>query len=174
MEIKYIYLYLFISTNWVRYSVQFSHSVGSNSLWPHGMQHTRLPCPSPVPRACLTHPLSRWCHPIISSVVPSPLAFKLSQHQGLFQWVSSSHQVVRYWFQLPASVLPMNIQDWFPLGLTSLISLQSKGLSRIFSNTSLKASILRYSAFFIDIYLMTYIRKLNSQNVWDIDIILLT
>ena len=76
---------------------QFSHSVVSNSLWPHELQHARPPCPSPTPRvhpnSC---PLSRWCHPIISSpVVPSPLAFNLSQHQGVFKWVSSSHQVAK-------------------------------------------------------------------------------
>ena len=74
---------------------QFSGSVVSNSLRPHGLQHTRLPCPSPTPGlysdSC---PLSRWCHPTISSsVYPSPPAFNLSQHQGLFKWVSSSHPV---------------------------------------------------------------------------------
>ena len=76
-------------------SVQFSHSVMSHSLWPHGLQHTRPPCPSPTPgvysNSC---PLSQWCHPTISSsVVPISSTFNLSQHQGLFQWVSSSHQV---------------------------------------------------------------------------------
>ena len=76
---------------------QFSGSVVSNSLRPHGLQHTRLPCPSPTPGiysdSC---PLSRWCHPTISSsVYPSPPAFNLSQHQGLFKWVSSSHQVAK-------------------------------------------------------------------------------
>ena len=75
-------------------SVQCSCSVASNSLQPNGLQHTRLPCPSPTPRAysnsCL---LGWWCHPTISS--PSPPAFNLSQHQGLFQWVSSSYQVAK-------------------------------------------------------------------------------
>ena len=76
---------------------QFSCSVVSDSLWPHGMQHTRPPFPSPTPgvysNSC---PLSRWCHPIISSSVsPSPPAFNLSQHQGLFRWVISSHQVTK-------------------------------------------------------------------------------
>ena len=77
-----------------------------------------------------SHPLS----------CPSPSAFNLSQHQGLFPWVSSSNQVAKVLeFQLQsASVLPMNIQDWFPLGLTGLISLQSKGLSRVFSNTTVQ------------------------------------
>ena len=78
-------------------SVQFSHWVLSDSLWPHGLQHTRLPYPSPTPRACSNlGPLSRWCHPTISSsVVSFSLAFNLSQHQGLFQWVSSSHQLAK-------------------------------------------------------------------------------
>ena len=78
-------------------SVQFSHSVVSDSLWPHEPQHARLLCPSPTPG---THPnpcpLSRWCHPTISpSVVPFPPALNLSQHQGLFKWVSSLHQVAK-------------------------------------------------------------------------------
>ena len=75
-------------------------------------------------------------HPLLS---PSSPTFNLSQHQGLFQWVSSSHQVAKVLeFQASASVLPMNIQDWFPLGWTGLISLQSKGLSRVFSNTMIQ------------------------------------
>ena len=78
-------------------SVQFSHSVVSNSLQPHGLQHARPPYPSPTPRvhpnSC---PLSQWCHPTISSpVIPTPPTFQLSQHQGLFKWVSSSHQVAK-------------------------------------------------------------------------------
>ena len=78
-------------------SVQFSHSVVSNSLRPHELQHTRPPCPSPTPRVYPNScPLSRWCHPTISSsVVPSPPALNLSQHQGLFKWVGSSHQVAK-------------------------------------------------------------------------------
>ena len=67
---------------------------------------------------------------------PSPFAFSLSQHQGLFQWVHSSHQVAKV-LELPPTVLPMNIHGWFPLGLTSLISLQSKGFSRVFSSTTI-------------------------------------
>ena len=78
-------------------SVQFSYSVMSSSLGPHGVQHTRLPCPSPTPRACSNScPMSQWCHqpsrPLLST---SPPAFNLSQHQGLFQCVSSSHQVAK-------------------------------------------------------------------------------
>ena len=79
------------------HQVQFSHSVVSNSLQPHGLQHGRLPCPSPTPRAYLNScSLTWWYHPIISSsAIPSLLTFNLSQHQGLFQWVSSLHQVAR-------------------------------------------------------------------------------
>ena len=122
------------------YSVQFSRSVISNSLRPHGLQHSRLPCPSPTPGACSNScPLSWWCHPIIlSSVTPSPPVFNLSQHQGLFQWVSSLHQLANIGASASASVLPVNIQDWFPLGLTGLIFLQSKGLPRVFSNTTVQ------------------------------------
>ena len=120
-------------------SVQFSRSVVSDSLRPHGLQHARLPCNHQLPELAQTH--VHWvgdaiqpCHPLLS---PSPPAFNLSQHQGLFQWVSSSHQVAKVLeLQLSASVLPMNIQDWFPLSWTGWISLQSKGLSRIFSNTT--------------------------------------
>ena len=98
-------------------SVHFSHSVVSDSLWPHGLQHARLPCPSPTPgvysNSC---PLSQWCiqssHPLLS---PSPPAFNLSQHQGLFKWVSSSHQVAKV-LEFQLQVFAMNIQDWFPLG----------------------------------------------------------
>ena len=77
------------------FSVQFSHSVKSDSLWPHGLQHARLPCPSPTPRAFPNpYPSSQGCHPTISSSVdPSPPTFNLIQHQSLFQWVSSSNQV---------------------------------------------------------------------------------
>ena len=79
----------------VTQSVQFSRSVVSDSLWPHGLQHAWLPCPSPTPRACSNScPSSQWCHlTTSSSVIPSSLAFNLSQHQGLFQWASSSDQV---------------------------------------------------------------------------------
>ena len=107
---------------------------------PHGLQHTRLPCPSPSPRACSNScPLSRWCHPTISSsIVPFSLCLNLSQHQGLFQGVSSSHQVAKVLrVSASASVLPVDIQDWFPLGWTCLI-LQSKRLSRVFSNTTVQ------------------------------------
>ena len=102
------------------------------------MDRLPLPCPSPTPRVYSNScSLSRWCHPTISS--PSPPAFSLSQHQGLFKWVSSSYQVAKVLeFSASASVLPMNIQDWFPLGWTGWISLLSKGLSKVFSNTAVQ------------------------------------
>ena len=113
-------------------SAQFSPSVMSNSLWPYGLQNARLPCPSPTTRACSNScPLSRWCHPIISSsVVPSSSCLQSFQHQGLFKWVSSSYLV--------AKVLELQLQDWSPLGWTGWISLQTKGLSRVFSNTAVQ------------------------------------
>ena len=80
-------------------SIQFSHSVMSSSLWRHGLQHTRLPCPSPTPRAYSNScPLSQWCHPTISSsAIPSPPAFNFFQHQGLSQWVSFCIRWPKYW-----------------------------------------------------------------------------
>ena len=118
----------------------FSHSVVSNSLWPHGLQQARILCPSATPRACSNScPLSRWCHPTISfSAIPfssCPQSFPAS---GSFP-MSLFH--IRYQsIGVPAlaSILPMNIQDRFPLGLTDWISLQSKGLSRVFSNTTVQ------------------------------------
>ena len=117
--------------------IQFSCSVMSDSLRPHGMQHTRLPCPSPTPGACSNScPLSQWCHPTISSSVfpfSSCLqSFLLSGSFPMSQFFTWGGQNIG----ASASVLPMNIQDWFPLGLTGWISFQSKGLSRVFSNTT--------------------------------------
>ena len=126
----------------------------SNSLWPHGLQHTRLPCPSPTPGACSNScPLSRWCHPFISSSVAPfsscPQSFPASGSFLMNRLFVSGGQSIGA--SASASVLPMKIQDWFPLGLTSLISLLSKGLSRVFSSLlhNLKASVLWRSAFFI-------------------------
>ena len=114
-------------------SVQFSHSVMSNSLWPHGLQHARPPCPSLTPRAYSNScPLSPWCHPTISSSV-SPFSSHLQSFQ-MSQFFASGGQSIGD----SASVLPVNIQDWFPLGWTGWIFLQSKGLSRIFSNTTVQ------------------------------------
>ena len=122
-------------------SVQFSCSVVSDSLQPHDLQHSRPPCPSPTPRACSNScPLGRWCHPTISfSVIPfaSRLqSFPVSGSFPMSQFFLSGGQSTTV--SASASVLPMNIQEWFPLGLTGLISLQSKGLSRVFSNTTVQ------------------------------------
>ena len=119
---------------------------------PHGLQHARLPCPLPFPGACSDLcPLSQWCHPtILSSHAPfssCPLSFLASGSFPMSQFFPSSGQSIGA--SLSASVLPMSIQGRFPLGLTGLISLLSKGLSRVFSSTSLKASILRHSALFM-------------------------
>ena len=121
-------------------SVQFSLSVVSDSLWPHKPQHARPPCPPTpgvYPNPC---PLSRWCHPTVSSfVIPffshlqSFLASGSFQMSQLFAWGGQSIGV-----SASASVLPMNTQDWSPLGWTSWISLQSRGLSRVFSNTTVQ------------------------------------
>ena len=124
-------------------SVQFSHSVIQScpTLWPHGLQHARPPCPSPTPAAFSNScPSSQWCHPIISSSFvrfssrlqsfPASGSFQMSHFFASGGWsieISAS-----------ASVLSMNMQDWFPLGLTGLISLQSKELSRVFSNTTVE------------------------------------
>ena len=120
-------------------SVQFSRSVVSNSLRPRGLQHGRLPCPSPTPRACWnSRPLSRWCHPtILSSVVPFSSCLQSFEALGSFptsQFFAAGGQSIG----ASASVLPMNIQDWFPLGLTGLIPLLLKGLSGVFSNITVQ------------------------------------
>ena len=123
-------------------SVQFSCSVVSDALQPQDCSMAGFSLPSPAPRACSNScPSSQWFLPAISSSLsPSPPAFNLAQPQSLFQWVSSSYQVAEVLeLQLHlASVFPMNIQCWFPLGFTDLISLQSEGLSRVFSNTTVQ------------------------------------
>ena len=121
--------------------IQFSCSVVSDSLRPHELQHARPPCPSPTPGVHSNwQPSSRWCYPAISSSVvpfsscpqslPASESFPMSQ---LFAWGGQITGV-----SASASVLPMTIQDWFPLGWTGWISLQSKGLSRVFSNTTVQ------------------------------------
>ena len=116
----------------------FSCSVASSSLWPHGRQHARLPCPSLSPRACSSScPLSQWCHPTISSSALFSSCLQSLPASGSFpvNWlIESGGQSIRN--SASASVLPMNIQDWFLLGLTGLISLLSQGLSRVFSSTT--------------------------------------
>ena len=122
-------------------SVQFSSSVVSNSLWPPGLQNARLPCPSPTlgdqSNSC---PSSQWCHPtILSSVVPFTSclqSFPASWSFQMSQFFASGGQSIEA--SASKSVLPMSIQDWFPLGWTGWISLQFKGLSRVFSNTSVQ------------------------------------
>jgi len=123
-------------------SVQFSPVAQSClTLRPHGLQHARLPCPSPIPKVCSSScPLSRWCHPTISSsIVPLSSCLQSFPASGSFpmsQFFQSGGQSIR---ALPsASVLPMNIQDWLLSGLIGWISLQSKGPSRVFSNTTVQ------------------------------------
>ena len=120
-------------------SVQFSCSIMSESSWSHELKHARPPCPSPTPgvhpNSC---PLSRWCHPAISSsVIPFSSHIQSFPASGFFQMsqlIASCGQNI----EASASVLPMNIQDWFPLGWTGWISSPSKGLSRVFSNTTVQ------------------------------------
>ena len=125
-------------------SVQISHSVTSDSLWPHGLQHARLPCPSPTPGAYSnSSPSSQWCNPTVSSsVVPFSSCLQFIQHQGLFQWVSSSHQV--------AKVLEFQLQhhsfQW--IFRTDFLAVQ-RTLRSLLQHHSSKASILQLSAFFI-------------------------
>ena len=122
-------------------SVQFSHLVVSDSLRPHELQHVRPPCPSPTPgvhpNPC---PLSQWCHPTISSpVIPfssCPQSFPASGSLRMSQLFPSGGQSIGV--SASTSVLPMTTQDWSPLGWTGWISLQSKGLSRVFSNTTVQ------------------------------------
>jgi len=133
------YISILFKTEYILWSsVQFSCSVMSDSLSPQGLQHARLPCSSPTLGACSNScPWSWSCHPTISSsVLPSPSAFNLS---------ASGSSLMSPFFALggqsigasaSASVLPINIQVWFPLGLTGWIFFQSKGLSRVFSNTT--------------------------------------
>ena len=120
-------------------SVQFSGSIVSNSLQPHGLQHTRLPCPSPFPGACSNScPSSRWCHPTISSSVIRFFSCLQSFPESGFFLISQLFTSGGQSIGASASVPPVNIQCWFPLGWTGLISLQSKGLSRVFSNTTIQ------------------------------------
>ena len=128
-----------LTLNTVSKSIQ--SLVVSDSLWPCGLQHSRPPCPSPTPRVYSNScPLSRWCHPAISSsVIPFSSCLQSFPASGSFrmnQFFTSGGQSTGV--SASASVLPMNIQDWSPLGWTGWISLQSKGLSRVFSNTTVQ------------------------------------
>ena len=120
---------------------QFSSSVVSDSLRPHERQHARPPCPSPIPRVYPNScPLSWWCHPTISSsVVPLssfPQSFQASGSFQISQFFTSGSQSIGV--SASTSVLPMKTQDWSPLGWTGWISLESKGLTRVFSNTTVQ------------------------------------
>ena len=122
-------------------SKQFSLSVMSNSLWPHGLQHARPRCPSPTLRVYSNScPLSRWCHPTISSsAVPFSSHLQSFPASGSFQmsqFLASGGQNIGV--SASASVLLMNIQDWSPLGWTDWISMQPKGISRVFSNITVQ------------------------------------
>ena len=145
MFYKWSYLLLSLSDLFVPLksdgSIVSSCSVVSDSLWPHEQQHTRLPCPLLSPRVCSNSgPLSQWCYPSISSSVT--LFSSCSQSfpasgSFLMSWLfASAGQSIGA--SASASVLPVTIQDWFPWGLTGLISLQSKGLSRVFSNITVQ------------------------------------
>ena len=138
---KFIGLSMQNLCSFLNINVQFSHSVMSYSSWPHEPQHAKPPCPSPTPKvhpnSC---PPSRWLHPTISSsVIPfssCPQSFPASGSFQMSQLFISGGQSVRV--LASTSVLPMNMQDGFPLGWTGWISLQSKGLSRVFSNTTVQ------------------------------------
>ena len=143
MQWNKITLFNLLNKLFVKYqfsSVQFSHSVVSNSMWPHEPQHARPPCPSPTPRSTKTH--VHWVSDVIqpsSSAVPfssCPQSFPASGSFPMSQLFASGGQSIGVWAS--TSVLPMNIQDWSPLGWTGWISLQSKGLSRVFSNTTIR------------------------------------
>ena len=137
-EIQEIYVSWWTVKVKVKHTVQFSRSVTSDSLWPHGPQHARTLCPSSTPRVYPNScPLSRWCHPTISSsVVPFCSCLQSFPESGSFQMsqlFASGGQSIGV--SASISVLPMNTQEWSPLGWTGWTSLQSKELSRIFSNT---------------------------------------
>ena len=137
--------------SWTQFSNLFSCPGVSNSLQPHELQHSRPPRPSPSPKACpSSHPLHQWCYPVISSSDAPfsfyPQSFPESGTFPMSQLFTSDEQNTGA--SASASVLPMNIQDWFPSGLTGLISLLSKGLPVFLQHHSLKASILRHSTFF--------------------------
>ena len=145
----------------------------SDSLQPHGLQHTKLLCPPLSPRVCSNScPLSQWHHPTTSSSVTffssCPQSFPASGSFPTSQFFSSGGQ--SFGASVSASVLPMNIQGWFPLGLTGII-LQSKGPSRVFfSTTNLKVSILWCSAFFMNqlshLYMTT--GKTIALTIWTV------
>ena len=122
----------------------------SNSLWPHGLQHARLPCPSLSPGVCLdSYPLSQWCYLVISSSATlfCPLSFLASRSFPVSQLFASGGQSIGA--SALALILPVNSQGWFPLGLTGLISLLSSGFSRVFSSTAVRKHGFWCSSFFM-------------------------
>ena len=151
-------------------SVQFSHSVMSDSLGPHGLQHARSPCPSTISRVYLNScPSSQWCHPTISSsATPFTSCPQSSPEWGSFPmnrlFASGGRSIGA---SGSASILPMNIQDWFPLGLTGLILFQSKGLKNLLQHHSSKASVLQHSTFFI-VQLSHQYLTTATQNVFQL------
>ena len=147
-----------------------SHSVMSDSLRPHGLQHVRLLCPSSTPRAYSNScPSDQWCHPTISSsVVPFSSRLQSFQASGSFpmsQFFTSGGQSIGV--SASASVLLMNIQDWFHSGWTGCISLQSKGLSRVFSNTTQFKSISSLVLSFLYSPTLTYIHDYWENHSFD-------
>ena len=142
----------------------FSRSVMSNSLQPHGLQHTRLLCPSLSPGVCSDScPLSRWCHAISSSVAlfsSCPPSFPASGSFPTSLLFASGGQ------SIGVSVLPINIQDWFPLGFTGWIALLSKGLSRVFSNTTVQ-NINSLVLSFLYSSILTYIHNYWKNHSFD-------
>ena len=141
LQTQHIIVFITLYNLYCISSVQFSCSVMSASLWPHGLQDARPPCPLPTPRVYSNLcPLSWWCHPTISSsVVPFSSHLQSFPASGSFQmsqfFISGGQRIEVF---ASVSVLPMNTQSWSPLGWTGWISLQSKGLSRVFSNTTVQ------------------------------------
>ena len=154
-------------------SLQFHHSVMSDSLQPHGLQHSRLPCPPTRGDCSNSCPSNQWCHPTISSsVIPFSSCLQSFPASGSFpvsQFFTSGGQSIGV--SGSTSILPMNIQDWFPLVLADWIFLQSKGLSRVFSNTTVQkhqffgAQPSLWSNFHIYIWLL---EKNHSFNYMDL------
>ena len=147
-------------------SDQFSRSVMSDSLWPHGLQHARSPYPSPTPgvysNSC---PLSRWYHPIISSsVIPFSSSLQFFPASGSFpvsQFFTSGGQSIGV--SASTSDITMNTQDWSPLGWTGWISLKSKGLSRVFSNTTVHSFSSKEQVFFNFMAVVTIFSDFGAQ-----------
>ena len=154
-------------------SIQFSCSVMSYSLQPHEPQHSRPPCPSPTPRVHSdSRPSSKWCHPAISSsVIPFSSCLQSFPASGSFptiQLFASGNQSIRA--SASASVLPINIQGWFPLELIGWISLQSKGLSRLFSNTTVQKYQFLSTQLFLwsNSHIHTWLLKNHSFDYMDL------